>query len=214
MKPRVTVVDYGLGNLLSVTRALEHCGAAVSVTSSGIDVLEAARLVLPGVGAFRSGMEELEKRGLTEPVRDYAASGGPFLGICLGMQMMLETSEEFGVRRGLGLIAGKVVAIPRNGGASTRKTPHIGWSTLRRSRTGRDWSGSILEGLEADRVSAYFVHSYSAVPDDARDVLAECVYDGWIVTAAIAKANAIGCQFHPEKSGETGLAILSNFVRL
>lgn len=214
MKPRITVVDYGLGNLLSVSRALEHCGAVVTLSSAPPDVLEAERLVLPGVGAFKNGMHELNRRGLTNAIRSYAAGGRPFLGICLGMQMMLETSEEFGIHQGLGLIRGKVIAIPRTSDGLARKTPHIGWSTLRPGPVAQAWSRSILEGLKPEHSSAYFVHSYSAQPADPAQILAQCVYDGWTVTAAVSQGATTGCQFHPEKSGETGLMILSNFCRL
>ena len=126
MKPVVTVIDYGVGNLFSVTKALERVGAEVILSSSPDDIANAQRLVLPGVGAFADGMRGLAERGLIEPIKRFAASGRPFLGICLGMQMMLDSSEEFGNHDGLGLIPGRVVAIPSIGAHGVHKIPHIG----------------------------------------------------------------------------------------
>lgn len=213
-RPRLTIVDYGTGNLLSVSRAFEHCGADVLISSSPADVLKADRLVLPGVGAFKNGMDELTRRGLAGAIRDYATFERPFLGICLGMQMMLETSEEFGMHEGLGLIPGSVLAIPHASNGVTRKIPHIGWNTLRLGGSIHGWEQSILDGLTPETASTYFVHSYSVQPLDPSYVLAECMYDGCPVTAAVSSGLIYGCQFHPEKSGETGLTILRNFCRL
>jgi glutamine amidotransferase len=214
---KVTIVDYGVGNLLSVSRAFEHLGAAVTVSSDPAAIAAAERLVLPGVGAFGAGMAELTQRGLVEPVQAFAASGRPFLGICLGMQMMLseseEFSEEFGTHRGLGLIPGKVVELSRTTPAGeSRKIPHIGWSALAPAHDGA-WAGTALEVVEPGRF-VYFVHSFMAQPDDPAHLLAQCLYGGAPVVAAVGRDNLLGCQFHPEKSGTVGLAILARFLEL
>jgi glutamine amidotransferase len=207
MPPEVTVVDYGMGNVASVMRALCACGAAPSLTSVPEQVASASRLILPGVGAFTDGMEELRRRSLIEPIHALAQTGRPFLGICLGMQMMLATGEEFGVVAGLGLIAGNVQAIQ-----GPRKIPHVGWNRISPPGATRDWQGTILEGVGRDN-TVYFVHSYAASPESAGDVLAECDYDGYGFAAVIRSGNLYGCQFHPEKSGPSGLRILSNLLK-
>ncbi|HWA36221.1 MAG TPA: imidazole glycerol phosphate synthase subunit HisH [Burkholderiales bacterium] len=213
MKPAVTVVDYGVGNLLSVARALEHCGAAVSFAASPEDIDKAALLLLPGVGAFGDGIGELRSRGLDRPVVRYAQSGRPLLGICLGMQFLLETSEEFGEHAGLALVPGRVCAIPGTGtDGRAHKIPHIGWSGLQRPAERETWSGTILDGV-APGAKVYFVHTYTAHPaPQAR--LADCDYHGRRISAAIQRGAVAGCQFHPEKSGETGLQVLRNFLRM
>jgi imidazole glycerol-phosphate synthase subunit HisH len=209
MKPRVTVADYGIGNLLSVRRALEHCGAQVEVSSEPRAVERAERLVVPGVGAFRDCMAAIEQHGLIDPLRRVAASGRPFLGICVGMQIMFETGEEHGEHAGLGLLPGRIVAIPT---AAERKIPHIGWSVL--ESPGREWHGTILEGTIPAATTVYFVHSYHAQAAAQADALAVSDYSGYKVTAAVSRGNLHGCQFHPEKSGKAGLGIISRFLAL
>lgn len=210
----VVITDYGVGNLLSAQRAFEAVGARPVLSADPDALRHADRLVLPGVGAFGSGMEELKARGLVEALRDFARSGRPFLGICLGMQLMLETSEEFGSHDGLGLVPGRVVAVPPAGAdGRPHRIPHIGWNALRPA-AGRSWEGSILAGLEPDAASVYFVHSFMAVPDDPAWRLADTDYDGIAVCAAVSRDALHGCQFHPEKSGPAGLRILANFMSL
>ncbi len=210
-QPSVTVVDYGAGNILSVTRALAHVGAVATVTDDPAAVSAAERILLPGVGAFGKAMDELTKRRLIEPLRAYAASGRPFLGICLGMQLMLEESEEFGKQEGLGLIAGKVLPIPAVTATGERhKIPHIGWNPLLPPTPGR-WVGTIFSDLKIG-TSMYFVHSFAAQPDQEADRLADVDYNGQRVSAAIQRGNLTGIQCHPEKSGPEGLSVLRNFV--
>ena len=212
MKPTVTVVDYGIGNLFSVTKALERVGAEVKVSSAPADVASAQRLVLPGVGAFADGMRGLAERGLIEPIKAYAASGRPFLGICLGMQLMLDSSEEFGNHRGLGLVAGRVTGIPPIGSSGqSHKIPHIGWSELTVPKGKPDWRGTILERIKPGS-AMYFVHSFIAEPSDPANRLADCDYDGIAVSAVIQSGALFGCQFHPEKSGAAGIRIVEDFV--
>lgn len=211
-KPDVAVIDYGVGNLLSVRRGLEHCGATASVTADPDEILSAERVILPGVGAFAVGMEELCRDGLDEVAREVTARGIPLLGICLGMQLLFDESEEFGITRGLGLIPGRVVPIPAiTAEGEAQKIPHIGWSALRRPKSGADWKGTVLNDVkEGDEV--YFVHSMMAQPDAAAHRLADCYYGGISVSAAVRRDNVTGCQFHPEKSGEAGLRVLSSFL--
>lgn len=214
MSVTVTVVEYDIGNIRSVSMALEHCGAKVLLTDDPKKILEADRLVLPGVGAFAKGMANLEDKSLLEPLNDYAKTGRPFLGICLGMQMMFETSEEFGHTKGLGFIEGTVKAIPKTKADNERhKIPHIGWNGLRNPSNGASWDYTILEGVEP-MAPVYFVHSYTAYPARPENRLADCDYNGRLISATVKQGNLYGCQFHPEKSGVAGLKIIHNFINI
>jgi imidazole glycerol-phosphate synthase subunit HisH len=211
---QVTVIDYGVGNLFSVTRAFETAGATVSVSANPTDIATAEHLVLPGVGAFGDGMALLRQGDLVAPILDYAATGRPFLGICLGMQLMFEASDEFGDHPGLGLIPGTVQAIPRQGAdGRPHKVPHIGWSPLlpgSGTNTETPWTDTLLDGIPTG-VAAYFVHSFAAYPLDTAHRLADTDYNSLAISAVVKHGALYGCQFHPEKSGPTGLAILRNF---
>lgn len=210
MSVRVTVLDYGIGNLLNVLRALEHCGAAIQLVDRATPAAaDASRLVLPGVGAFGDGMAELRARGFDELVARFAATGRPFLGICVGMQMMFDASEEMGEHAGLGLLAGRVRAVPATGSDGTpHRVPHIGWRPL---LPARPWSGTLLADVPPGE-RAYFVHSFAAEPADASVRLADVDYDGRRLCAAVARDNLVGCQFHPERSAEAGLGMLRRFL--
>ena len=210
-KPEITVIDYGVGNLLSVQRGLEHCGARVTLTSDPDVVVAAGRVVLPGVGAFSNAMQALEERGMVQALQTVAKSGMPLLGICLGMQLLLEESEEFGQTKGLGLIPGRVVPVPTHAvTGEPQKIPHIGWNGIVVSESRSDWAGTLLRD-NARGEAVYFVHSFMAVVADRAHRLADCIYGGHSVSAAISKDQITGCQFHPEKSGEVGLKILRRF---
>lgn len=210
---RVTVIDYGIGNLYSVGRALECCGAEVTVSADPAALAAAPRLVLPGVGAFADGMQGLRDRGLVEPLRAYAAAGRPLLGICLGMQMLASISEEFGEHGGLDLIPGRVTPVPAmTTDGRSMKIPHIGWSELR-PPPAKDWSGSALDGT-APGTAFYLVHSFFVQPTDPGHVLATCRYGGHEIVTAVRAGQVYGFQFHPEKSGQAGLDILGRFLRL
>ncbi len=206
----VTVLDYGIGNLLNVTRALAHCGAAVRlVDKASTEDLSSPRLVLPGVGAFGDGMAELRARGFDELVRRFAETGRPFLGICVGLQMMFEASQEMGEHQGLGLLRGRVRAVPALAvDGSPQRIPHIGWRPL---QPVAPWRGTILEGV-APGERAYFVHSFCAEPKDAGVRLADVDYGGHALCAAVHHDNLYGCQFHPERSARAGLAMLEHFL--
>lgn len=192
---RVVIVDYGRGNLFSLSRALEHLGATPVVTSDPAVVASAERLILPGVGAFGDGMDNLRARGLVEPVKAYAKTGRPLLGICLGMQLLLEESDEFGRHEGLGLVPGKVTRFS-DSPERRWKVPHVGWSKTT---------------LGADRM--YFVHSYHCVPAKAEHRLAETEYAGIKFCSALKAGPVTGYQFHPEKSGEGGLCLLKEWLK-
>jgi imidazole glycerol-phosphate synthase subunit HisH len=208
----VVVIDYGVGNLLSVRRALEHCGASVQVTSDPELILDAPKVVLPGVGAFSKGMEELGRRGLDVVVREVAANGVPLLGICLGMQMLLDKSDEFGMTAGLGLIPGRVIAVPTTSSdGHTQKIPHIGWNSLVLPQGYKSWQQSLLHDIKQG-AAVYFVHSFMASPSSPEDRIADCLYGDVPVSAVIGRNNVFGCQFHPEKSGDVGLQVLKNFL--
>ena len=211
---QITVVDYNSSNLLSVCRAFTHCGANVKVSKLPTEIENADRLILPGVGAFGNSMNSVDNAGLSNPIRNFIATGRPFLGICVGMQMMMDSSHEFGHHKGLGVISGGAEAIPRRIDENrSRKIPHIGWAEIQQASAETRWKGTILDKcIPGD--AAYFVHSYTVWPKDERHRLADVDYDGYQISAVIKRDNAYGCQFHPEKSGVVGLRILSNFLHL
>jgi glutamine amidotransferase len=211
-RPEVAVMDYGVGNLLSVRRALEHCGAVVAVTADHEALRSAPRVILPGVGAFANAMGDLRRQGLDAVARDIAARGIPLMGICLGMQMLLDQSEEFGVTGGLGLIPGKVVPVPAvTAQGQPQKIPHIGWNGLVYPPGMTSWADTVLRDVKPlDAV--YFVHSFMAQPADHGNRIADCLYGGVPIAAVIGRGNVVGCQFHPEKSGAVGLRILHAFL--
>jgi imidazole glycerol-phosphate synthase subunit HisH len=209
----VVIVDYGISNLRSVQRGLEKVGAKVTLSSTYSDIAKADRLVLPGVGAFESGMNGLKYSNLVEALQDFVKTGNSLLGICLGMQMLLDYSEENGIHQGLGLIPGSVKKVPAEASKErNRKIPHIGWAALQQPQE-IDWNDSCLEKIKIGGFF-YFVHSYMAVTENKEHLLAQCEDDGLLVAAAIKKDNVTGLQFHPEKSGEMGLRVLNKFMSL
>ena len=209
--PKVTVIDYGISNILSVCRALEYCGVYVKLSSDPVDITTASRVVLPGVGAFYDSMNSLRKLGLDDAILNSSAKGIPFLGICLGMQLMFDDSEEFGNSKGLGLIPGSVVRLPiKTTTDEIQKIPHVGWNTLVKSVGCHNWTGTVLHNI-GPQDAVYFTHSFMAKPVDAKNSIADCIYGGGRVPAVVGHENILGCQFHPEKSGAVGLNILRNF---
>lgn len=211
MKPVVHVVDYGIGNLYSVARAIERAGGEARLASSAPEISAADRLLLPGVGAFEPCIRTLAESGLVGEVRAFAQGGRPFLGICVGMQLLFDYSLEFGRHAGLGLVAGCVGPIPATDEGGERKVPHIGWSPLLKPDT-KDWEGTLLEGVAPGMSSAYFVHSFNCIPEEQATRLADVDYAGYRVCAAIERDNITAFQFHPEKSGSVGLSILERFL--
>jgi glutamine amidotransferase len=200
--PRIAVVDYGIGNLRSAHKALVHVGADAQLTSSPREITAADAVVLPGVGAFGACMDALRARNLEPVIREFVATSRPFLGICVGMQMLFDDSDESPGVRGLGIIPGSVRYIPAG-----VKLPQMQWNRLRIERD------DPLFGAAGDEAWMYFVHSLHAVPRDPSVVVATCEY-GTTVNAAFRSGNVWATQFHPEKSSVAGLACLANFARL
>ena len=201
----LAVIDYGAGNLRSVLHALSSLGVSNSCVVRTPDELQgASRIILPGVGAFGAGMDQLRAQSLVRPIQDAAAAGIPILGICLGMQFLFEISDELGSHEGLGLLRGRVTRFPSQPGL---KVPHMGWNQLASVR-----ESPLIAGI-APGSYAYFVHSYYCAPDDAADLLLTSDY-GFPFAAAVQRGNLYGVQFHPEKSQRTGLQILANFVEV
>ena len=202
----IAIIDYDMGNLKSVAKAFEKVGAIATVTRDPKVLADASHVVLPGVGAFKDCMRNLEAYGLIDPIARAVASGKPFLGICLGLQLLFDESNEFGVHKGLGLIPGRVVRFPssKDEFGMELKVPHMGWNEVEKAK-----ESPLLEGV-TDGAYFYFVHSYYAVPADAAVTLTRTGY-GVSFTSSIAKDNVFACQFHPEKSQKAGLRVLKNF---
>ncbi len=201
----LAVIDYGAGNLRSVLHALNHLGAQdVHLARAPQDLIGADKIILPGVGAFGAGMQQLHTQNLVQTIRSAAAAGTPYLGICLGMQFLFDTSDEMGTHAGLGILPGKVTRFENN---ASLKVPHMGWNNIDITRP-----SPIFEGLPPQPY-AYFVHSYYCVPDHPSDITATVTY-GSPFCVAIQRDNIYGVQFHPEKSQQTGLRILQNYLAL
>ncbi len=205
----ITIIDYQMGNLRSVQKACESVGASAVVASDPAQIASAERLILPGVGAFRDAIGELRRRDLESPIRDFVQSGRPLLGICLGLQMLFDTSYEGGTHRGLGLLEGDVVRFEGEpfSGPDGLKVPHMGWNTVTRR------GDCPLLGDTADGTHFYFVHSYFVRPEDPSVIMLSCDYGGDFC-AMIAKGNLFATQFHPEKSQADGLRLLKRFAEL
>jgi glutamine amidotransferase len=215
MGSEVLLVDYGMANLLNVARALAHCGAGVKITEDPAELAGASRVVVPGVGAFQDSMDEVTTRGFGDAIRRYVETERPFLGICVGMQILFDFSEEFGEHQGLGILPGRVRAVPdETSSGEKQRVPHIGWSHLHAPASGRGWNGTLLEPFEGERPALYFVHSFAPYPDEDRDRLADCLYGGQRICAAVQRGNIMATQFHPERSGEAGLTLLKHFLEM
>ncbi len=208
---KVTIIDYGMSNLLSITRAMEQVGAEVVLTEQPEIICEADYLILPGVGTFPDGMRELNKRNIPEAIHTFLKTGKPFMGICLGMQMMFESGEEIEKTNGLGIIPGEVVALPpvqQNGEVNT--IPHMCWSEVNYKR---DTKQTPFESID-NHSYLYFVHSFYANPSKEEDCFATSSFGDINFCSVVNHKNAWGMQFHPEKSGEIGLKILLGFLKL
>ena len=204
---KVAVIDYGIGNVKSMCNALAHVGINVELTNNKKNILIADAVILPGVGAFAHGINYLNKYSLIPTIKEYVSTGKLFMGVCLGMQLLLEESEEFGTNQGLGLIKGKVIKLPIADG-NLVKLPHVSWNEINEPYKQR-WDKTLLADTPLNS-NMYFVHSYVAAPTYESDILATCNYGGVNFCAAVQKDNIYGFQFHPEKSGSLGLKILKH----
>ena len=200
----IAIIDYDAGNIKSVEKALQYLGEEVIITREAEVILNADGVILPGVGAFGDAMDKLNRYGLTEVIHQYVETGKPFLGICLGLQLLFEESEESPGVRGLHLLDGKIVRIPAENGL---KVPHIGWNDLSFPREGK-----LFRGLK-EHSYVYFVHSFYLQAEEEQVVTATAEY-GVNIHASVEKGNVFACQFHPEKSSEVGMQFLRNFIEL
>lgn len=200
---KIVVVDYGMGNLHSVMKGIEKVKVPVVLSSNTSVIEKACGIVIPGVGAFPDGMRELKKRKLDKTIIKQAKKGVPIMGVCLGMQLLFTESSEFGRHNGLGLIPGKVTRFK-----SGMKIPHMGWNNAKITKKSSLWAGI------KDNAFFYFVHSFFCVPKDKKAILTKTKYGNTIFTSSVESGNVSGCQFHPEKSGETALRIYKNFYEI
>ena len=203
----IAIIDYGVGNLFSVEKAFAALGAEAKITNNPTEIKAAEKLVLPGVGAFGDCMKNLTDSGLIPLLKAETAAGKPLLGICVGLQILFDGSEESPSAKGLGLIPGQVKKIQAEG----LKVPHMGWNRLHIAEPRRE--NDLFAGMAQDKEYVYFVHSYYAVPQDKSVITATTDY-GEKLTASVQKGNIFAAQFHPEKSGDVGLRIIDNFCKL
>ena len=207
----IAIIDYEVGNIRSIVSAIEKVGAKPKLTRNPKDILDADGTILPGVGAFSHGMKKLNDLGLDEVIKDFAATGKPLLGICLGMQLLLTYSEEFGHTEGLGLIPGTVKKLNLVN-ERVQKLPHVSWSEIY-VPNGISWNNTILNDISPNE-DMYFVHSFMAIPENEKHILAFSKYSNSQFCSSIKSGNVYGCQFHPEKSAEEGLKIINNFISI
>jgi glutamine amidotransferase len=212
MSKKIAILDYSLGNLFSVQQAFKQCGAETFLTDDPDLIITADAIVLPGVGAFAEAMDKLIQNKLDIALRDSINKGKPFLGICLGMQLLFTQSEEFGVTKGLGIIEGEIKKFKTLSSGEKLHVPQVGWNTISHSPA-NNWKETILEDLP-EHEYMYFVHSYYAVPKFIEDSLCTTTYGGIEYCSAVIKNNITATQFHPEKSGEKGLLIYKNWLKI
>ncbi|MEM6692248.1 MAG: imidazole glycerol phosphate synthase subunit HisH [Planctomycetota bacterium] len=206
----ITIVDYQMGNLRSVQKAIQKVGGEATISDDPHVIANARQLILPGVGGFGEAIDEIRRRDLERPLMDYLQSGKPFLGICLGLQMLFDEGYENGVHRGLGFFPGSVKRFDESqfeASARTLKVPHMGWNTVKRHR-----ECALLSGT-SEETHFYFVHSFHVCPAEEDLTVLSCHY-GYDFTAMVSRGNVMATQFHPEKSQEAGLKILQNFVEM
>lgn len=206
MNNEINILDYGAGNILSISRAFEHCGVTTKIITNIEDLKNVKNLVIPGVGSFPNAMKLIKSKNFFSVLIELNKKKIPIMGICLGMQILFDYGEEFGINDGLGFIEGNVVKIPIEFNGSTRKIPNIGWDNLNFRETKSNFIESKLIP------SVYFVHSYMAIPNYKKHILASINYENLEIVAAVEKDNLFGCQFHPEKSGNVGLCFIKHFI--
>jgi glutamine amidotransferase len=209
----VVIVDYGHGNLYSINQACIHLGYSPIISSKQKDILSADSLILPGVGAFKVAMDELANKDLIEPIKEFVKKGNNLMGVCLGMQLLFETSEEFGINNGLGLVKGDVKKFPSTFNEKKVRIPQIGWNKIVEDIEINKWKGTPLEEI-AEEDFMYFIHSFYANPSDDKNILSFSYYQGIKYCSSVQKENIYGFQFHPEKSAQKGLTIYKKFLKL
>ena len=209
LSKKITIIDYGCGNILNLARAIKFIGYEVDITHDKNKIINSSYVILPGVGAFGNAMKQIEKYNLHNTILEYAKSNKPLLGICLGMQILLTVSYEFGAHEGLGLIERKVIKISNEKNKEI-KIPHMGWNEIYPNNNKKEWKNKILKNSSIGK-SFYFVHSFVCITKDYDSTIAVCNYSDISIPAVVATGNVFGCQFHPEKSADNGLAVLKNF---
>jgi len=208
---KVVIIDYKLSNLYNVKHALEHYNINPVISSNKNDIYNADGIILPGVGAFGDAMNNLKKYDLIEPIKDFLSTGKPFMGICLGFQLLFSESEEFGSHKGLDIIKGVVKKFPHKINNKKVKVPQIGWNTIFKPNEYITWANSPLKELK-EKEYMYFVHSYYVVPSNTKDILSITNYEDIIYCSSINKNNIFAVQFHPERSAQKGLSIYKNWI--
>ena len=211
---KIAIIDYGMGNLFSVKQACNYVGLNAFITTQKSDLKNASAIILPGVGAFGDAMDTLRKLDLIEPIKDFINSGKPFLGICLGIQLLMGESEEFGLHKGLNIIEGRVIKFPSSG-EYPEKVPQVGWNQISKPSylKNNGWENSLLKGL-SDEEYMYFVHSFYVVPDSKEVILSQTEYAGITYCSSLQLKNIFACQFHPERSEKKGLQMYKNLASI
>ena len=212
LSKKITIIDYGCANILNLARAIKFIGYEVDITHDKNKIINSSYVILPGVGAFGNAMKQIEKYNLHNTILEYAKSNKPLLGICLGMQILLTVSYEFGAHKGLGLIEGKVIKISNEKNKEI-KIPHMGWNEIYPNNNKKEWENKILKNSSIGK-SFYFVHSFVCITKNYDSTVAVCNYSDISIPAVVATGNVFGCQFHPEKSADNGLAVLKNFCEI
>lgn len=213
MRKSVVIVDYGHGNLYSINQACIQVGYNPIISSSESEIVNADTLILPGVGAFKVAMEELINKNLIEPIFEFVQRGNYLMGVCLGMQLLFESSDEFGYNKGLGLINGTVEKFPSEINDKKIRIPHIGWNSIKKNSEQINWNSTPLANI-SEQDYLYFIHSYYVKPKDLNNILSISHYQEFEFCSSVQKDNVFGFQFHPEKSAEQGLSIYRNFLKL
>jgi glutamine amidotransferase len=211
MRKNIVIVDYGLGNLFSIEQACKHLGYSTTLSSDPGIILGASNLILPGVGSFEIAMKQLIAFNLIETLTTFVKTGKPIMGVCLGMQLLFDESNEFGKHNGLGFIKGKVIKFPKIVDNQKICIPHIGWNNIYKSEL--EWESTPLVNIKNESLM-YFVHSYYVQPESNENILTRTNYAGLEFCSSIKKDNIFGFQFHPEKSGKEGLMIYDNFLKI
>jgi len=209
---KITIIDYGCGNILNLVRAIKFLGYEVETTHEVKRIINSSHVILPGVGAFGNAMKQLEKYSLQKTIIEYAQLNRPLLGICIGMQILFTLSYEFGVHKGLNLIKGEVIKISNKNNKEI-KIPHVGWNEIYPNNDKKEWKNKILKNNLIGK-NFYFVHSFACLTKKSDSTIAVCNYSGISIPAVVSVDNVFGCQFHPEKSANNGLAFLKNFCEI